>query len=220
MAGALRRRRHHLDGRRRRTRPRRVLHPVALLGVRLGLRAAGDRRADAEPRRELLARSQGAECARARPAAVPHAQSGARRAQRRPRHGLRHHGRRRPAADAGRCVHAPRAVRPAARQGDRRAALAARPHLGLDAHQSADGIALRRQSDRSADVRRPRRRGAAARPIPTPWATPARWCCIPTARSKARTIRAPTAARLAYRMHGRAGPCGGNVPPVTREGKS
>ena len=37
----------------------------------------------------------------ARPAAVPHPQSRARRAQRRPRHGLWHHGRRRPAADAG-----------------------------------------------------------------------------------------------------------------------
>ena len=37
-----------------------------------------DRRADAEPRRELLARPEGAERARARPAAVPHAQSGAR----------------------------------------------------------------------------------------------------------------------------------------------
>ena len=58
-----------------------------------------DRRADAEPRLELLARSEGAERARARPAAVPHAQSGARRAQRRPRHGLWHDGRRRPAAD-------------------------------------------------------------------------------------------------------------------------
>ena len=34
---------------------------------------------------------------------------------------------------AGRAVHAPRHVRPAARQGARRAALAARPHLGLDA---------------------------------------------------------------------------------------
>ena len=40
MAGALRRRRHDLDGRGRRLRPRGVLHPVALLGVRLGLRAA------------------------------------------------------------------------------------------------------------------------------------------------------------------------------------
>ena len=99
MAGAARRGRHDLDGRGRLVGPRGVLHPVALLGVRLGLRAAEDRRADAEPRLELLARSQGAEPARARPPAVPHAQPGARRARRRPRHGLRHDGRRRPAAD-------------------------------------------------------------------------------------------------------------------------
>ena len=57
MAAAPRRGRHHLDGRGGRIRPRRLLHPVALLGVRLRLRAAGDRRADAEPRRQLLARS-------------------------------------------------------------------------------------------------------------------------------------------------------------------
>ena len=44
------RRRHHLDGRGRLLGPRGVLHPVALLGVRLRLRAAQDRRADAEPR--------------------------------------------------------------------------------------------------------------------------------------------------------------------------
>ena len=55
--------------------PRRVLYPIALLGIRLGLRAAGDRRADAKPRRELFARSGRAELSRARPAAVPHAQS-------------------------------------------------------------------------------------------------------------------------------------------------
>ena len=51
MAGAAGRGRHHLDGRRRRLRARRLLHPVALLGVRLRLRAAAHRRADAEPRR-------------------------------------------------------------------------------------------------------------------------------------------------------------------------
>ena len=102
--------RHDLDGRRRRLRARRLLHPVALLGVRLGLRAARDRRADAEPRRELLARTGRAERAGARPPAVPHAQSGARGARRWPRHGLRHHGRRRPAANPGRAVHPPRAL--------------------------------------------------------------------------------------------------------------
>ena len=55
LAARLRRRRHGLDGRGRYERPCRVLHPVALLGVRLRLRAAGNRRADAEPRRELFA---------------------------------------------------------------------------------------------------------------------------------------------------------------------
>ena len=40
-----------------------------------------------------------------------------------------------------------------------RAALAARAHLGLAAHQSAAGIALRRRSDRPAAVGRSRRRG-------------------------------------------------------------
>ena len=57
LAGPPWRGRHDLDGRGRRVRTCRLLHPVALLGVRLRLRAAGDRRADAEPRRELLARS-------------------------------------------------------------------------------------------------------------------------------------------------------------------
>ena len=59
------------------------------------------------------------EPARARPPSVPHAQSGARGAQGWPRHGVRHHGRRRPAAVAGRAVHPPRHVPPAARRGDR-----------------------------------------------------------------------------------------------------
>ena len=90
-----------------------------------------DRRADAEPRLVVLARSEGAERAGARPPAVPHAQSRARRAQGRPRHGLRRHGRRRPAAVAGDDVRAPCAARPAARQGDRRAALAARAAPGV-----------------------------------------------------------------------------------------
>ena len=40
------------------------------------------------------------------------------------------------------------------------AALAARPHLGLDAHQPAPGIPLRRQPDRTTVVGRARRRGA------------------------------------------------------------
>ena len=33
-----------------------------------------------------------------------------------------------------------------------------------------------------------------------PWAMPARWCCTRTERSKARTIRAPTAARPGYKI--------------------
>ena len=49
-----------------------------------------------------------AEHARARPAAVPYAQPGAGGSQRRAHHGLRHHGRRRPAANASRAVHPPR----------------------------------------------------------------------------------------------------------------
>ena len=75
------------------TRPRRVLHPVALLGVRLRLRAAGDRRLDAKSRLQLFAAARRTQSARARAAADPHAQSGARRPQRRTHHGLRHHGR-------------------------------------------------------------------------------------------------------------------------------
>ena len=85
---------------------------------------------------------------RARAAAVPHAQSGARRAQRRPRHGLWLHGRRRPAADAKRAVHPLRRFPRAALRRDRPAALGARPHLGRAAHRAAARAALRRQSDR------------------------------------------------------------------------
>src|SRR5215831_7368499 len=149
LAGDSGRRRHDLDGRRRPRWDRGLLHPVALLGVRLGLRAAGDRRTDAEPRRELCARSRRAQCARAGPPAVPHPQPGTRRADRRPGHRLRHHGRRRPAAEPGRAVHPPRAVSPAARPRHRRAALAARPHLGLAVHQPARRVAVRRPPDRS-----------------------------------------------------------------------
>ena len=89
-------------------------------------------------------------------------------------------------------------VRPAARAGARRAALAARPHLGLDAHQLAPGVPLRRKPDRPPDVGRPRRRRCSTSLIPTPWAMPARSCCIRTARWKAATIRAPTAARRGF----------------------
>ncbi len=41
VAARLRRRRYDLDGRRRRVGPRRLLYPIALLGIRLRLRAAG-----------------------------------------------------------------------------------------------------------------------------------------------------------------------------------
>ena len=58
LAAQARQGRHGVDGRDRRRRPRGVVHPVGVLGLRLGLRAAGDRRADAEPRRRLLARSR------------------------------------------------------------------------------------------------------------------------------------------------------------------
>ena len=210
LAGAVRRRRHHLDGRGGRERPRRLLYPVALLGVRLGLRAAGDRRADAEPRRQLLARPASAQRARARPPPVPHAQPGARRAEGRPRHRLWHHGRRRPAADArppcspAMCCSASRSIR----RSMRRAGCLGRT-WGSTPHQSAPGIPLRRQSDRPADVGRPRRRGARRSLTPTPWAMPARWCCIRTARWKAATTRAPTAARrgcdLSFRGRPKAG---------------
>ena len=73
---------------------------------------------------ELLARPRRAQCAGAGAAAAAHAQSGAGGAARRPRHGLRHHGRRRAAADPGGAVHPPRALPPAARRGARSPALA------------------------------------------------------------------------------------------------
>ena len=106
---------------------------------------------------------QGAEHTRAGPPSVPHAQSRARDTQGRPRDGLRHDGWRWPATIAGRDVHAACDVPPAARQGDRRAALAARPHLGLDTYKSAHGATFRRQPDRPAHVRRPRCRRAVRR---------------------------------------------------------
>ncbi len=56
--GAGREGRYHLDGRRRCVGHGRLLHPVALLGVRFRRRAAENRRADAEPRHELHARSR------------------------------------------------------------------------------------------------------------------------------------------------------------------
>ena len=129
------------------------------------------------------------------PAAVPHAQSGARRAQGRPRHGLRHHGRRRPAADAGRAVHAPCASsrQPLGEAIDRPRWLLGRtwgsPHTNL-----RHGIALRRQPDRPADVGRPRRRRSAGALFRHDGPRRRRGAASATARWKAPTIRAPTAA--------------------------
>ena len=102
---AARQGRHGLDGRDRRQGPRRLLHPVGLLGIRLGLRAADDRRDDAEPRPRLLARARRAQPAASRPAAVPHAQSAARGVRRRPGALLWFDGRRRAAAVPGAGLH-------------------------------------------------------------------------------------------------------------------
>ena len=85
-----RRGRHDLDGRDRQGRARRLLHPVHLLGVRLRLRAAGDRHPLAEPGRRLLPRSRRTEPAGAGAQAVPYPQPGARRLRRRPGSLLRH----------------------------------------------------------------------------------------------------------------------------------
>ena len=201
VAAADGRGRHDLDGRDRRLRPGRLLHPVALLGIRLGLRAAAHRRADAEPRRELRARpARRREPARARPPSGAHAQPGARGAARRPRHGVRHHGGRRPAADPGCAVHAACRFRQPLPRGDRPAALAARPYLGLLAHQPAGRGAVRRgpRSIGSCPLGTTWRRSP--RRIPTSWAMPVRWWRIPTERSKARTTPGPTAAPPDFRF--------------------
>ncbi len=76
LAAAARQGRHGVDGRDRRRRPRGFVHPVGVLGLRLRLRAAANRRADAEPRRRLLARSEVAQSADSGAAAVPHPQPG------------------------------------------------------------------------------------------------------------------------------------------------
>jgi gamma-glutamyltranspeptidase len=51
----------------------RLLHPVALLGVRLRLRTADNWRVDAKPRRQFLPRPTSLECISARSLPVPHA---------------------------------------------------------------------------------------------------------------------------------------------------
>ena len=63
VARALQRRRYGMDGRGGRERARRLVHPVALLGIRLRLRAAGDRHRDAESRRQFFIGPEGAQYA-------------------------------------------------------------------------------------------------------------------------------------------------------------
>ena len=133
-----------------------------------GVRAAAHRRADAEPRRELLARPRRAQRARAGAAAVPHPQPGARGAR----------------ATAGSWPTAPWAATASRRPRRRcspatslfrqpldRAIDAPRWLLGRtwgSAHTNLRLEApLRRQPDRPAAVGRPRRRACWRSPIPT-----------------------------------------------------
>ena len=121
VAGVARAGRHHLDGRRRRLRSRRLLHPVALLGVRLRRGAAAHRRADAEPRHQLLARPPRVNALE--PGRLPlHTLNPALAVLRDGRvmaYGTM--GGEGPAADPGGAVHAPRSVPATARSGTRRA---------------------------------------------------------------------------------------------------
>ena len=104
--------------------------------------------------------AKGDESAGARPPPVPHADPGARRLRRRPRGGLRLHGRRRPAAIPGAdLLVLPRRSRRCGR--GRGAALAARPHLGPDLDHPQDGEPLRSRSRRGPRRLRPRHRGTA-----------------------------------------------------------
>ena len=108
---------------------------------------------------------------------------GARRAEGRPRHGLRHHGRRRPAADAGAwcsratCCSASRCPRRSRRRAGCSAAPGARPHTNLRMECRFDGNLIDRLMSAGHDVE-----VLTGEPIPTPWAMPAPWCCIRTAR--------------------------------------
>ena len=65
LAAEARERRHDLDGRNRRQRYRGLIHSVALLGIRLGMRAGANRRDDAQSRRRVPARSGRAQFAAA-----------------------------------------------------------------------------------------------------------------------------------------------------------
>ena len=71
-------------------------------------------------------------------------------ARRRPHHGLRQHGRRRPAAEPGRGVQPLRDVRRRPAAGGDEAALAAGPHLGHDERQPQGGVAPGRGGHREA----------------------------------------------------------------------
>ena len=132
-----------------------------------------NRRADAEPRRRLLARSEGAQSAHPRAAAVPHPQPGARRVRRRPGPRLRLEGRRRPAAVPGAGLH-PHRRRRGARRRARRAAAFLHPRAGASRRRPSSS----RTATTSRPPRRLRRRAtrssARARPSAICSATPAR----------------------------------------------
>ena len=132
-----------------------------------GCRAAGDRRADAEPRRELLARP-GALNALA-PGRLPfHTLN--------PALAVLNDGRvmaygtmggdGQPQTQAALFTRHVRYRQPLDRAIDAPRWLLG-PDLGLDPHQPAPGIPVRRQPDRPADVGRPRRRRCWRNPIPT-----------------------------------------------------
>ncbi len=188
------RRRHGVDGGDRRDRPRRLVYPVGVLGVRLRRGAAGNRHRVAEPRHRLLARSRRRQPAGARAHAVPHPQPGARRARRRRRvlsYGSMG-GDGQPQFQAqGLFPLRPR--RNGRRRGGGRAALPVRPHLGrrIDDREGRGPLRFR--------LHRPPCRGSATRsrswagPTSTRSAMPACWCAIPTnGRVEATTIRART----------------------------
>ena len=199
LARALRRRRHGLDGRGRRIR--------AWSSPTSSRSTGSSAPACVLPRTGVLMQNRGAsfsldprraQRAGAGTAAVPHAQSGAGGAARRPGDGLRHHGRRRPAADPGGAVHAPcaatasRSTARSTRRAGSSAGPGARPTPICGWKARFDGNLIDR-----LHLGRPRRATCWRSPIPTRWAMPAPSCCIRTARWKARTIRAPTAARRA-----------------------
>ena len=175
------------------TRPGRVLHPIALLGVRLRLRAAAHRRADAESRRELFAADParstcwspaGCRSTRSIPrsrcsmtgASWPMAAWAATASRRRRARLFTRHVRfGQPLADA---IDRPRWVL-GRTWGASRTSLRLEPRF--------DGNLVEALVAAGHDVE------ILQEPYSESWAMPARPCCIPTAPAKARTIRAPTA---------------------------